>query len=50
MLNGDSDDFRKFVRVPCDDQGFHRRVTRGPGLDRHRHFLRSFDLAAPVIK
>src|SRR5215471_14451844 len=50
MLNGDRKDLRKFVGVAGDDRGLDRRVAIRPCLDDDRHFLCSFDFAAPVIE
>jgi hypothetical protein len=50
MDYGDSEDFRKFVRMPRPDRRLDLGVAFGARFHRDRHFLRSFDLSAPVIE
>src|SRR5258706_3668546 len=48
--DGDSDDFRKFVRVAPADDLFHAGKELVAGLDRERSLLGRFDFAAPGIQ
>src|SRR5689334_10114835 len=46
----DSDDFRKFVWMPCTDGRFDAWIQRLTRLDRDRNLAHGFDFASPVIK